>query len=89
MNGKYPLSDNPNGPHRSSLACAWCIYRDGDMCTNPKSLVSTSSERRELLRIILTPVTAVYGGLLPPGTSRANAGRCASGGGTRVCEVRR
>jgi hypothetical protein len=31
------------------------------MCTNPKSPVNASSERRELLRIILNPVTAVFG----------------------------
>jgi hypothetical protein len=41
--------------------CAWCIYRDDDMCTNPRSPVKISSEWREVLRIVLNPVTAVFG----------------------------
>lgn len=31
------------------------------MCINPNRPVNTSSEWRELLRIILNPVTAVFG----------------------------
>jgi hypothetical protein len=62
-----------NTPPKSSPGCAWCIHRDGDLCTHPESPSNTCSTWRDILDMLISPASAVFGG---GGSARYFQGGC-------------